>query len=455
MAGDEIHPAAGLIAEANNRALERNLKQANEIDPVILGDLDGALRMLVDYSLSTAFSPQPFLALGGAIALVGTLAGRRYASRTDLRTNVFVIALAGSSSGKDQPRKCNKAALGYAGLTQYLGGEKLASDQSIYSSIEMHPARLFQFDEFGHMIAGLVSRNAPGHKQGIVAAMTSIYTSPNTVLPGTEYAHQKGQDGKKRVDIHQPHMCVYGSTVASRLWEAMRSTNSDDGSLARYLVFQAIDDNPDYNHDPEPISSIASALVERLQAIAAGVPDHDYGGNLASAMDATIPMLPYIVPETPEATALIRSISEQQLAWKRELKTNGQPGEAFVGRLHAHVTTCAMIRAIGREPQTPQITARDVQWAKALVDHCLGTAMRETAAQIADSAVESEKKRILAIVRKTGRLGITKSALTRQTQFLNGRTRDQHLIDLIEGGQLIRMRGDSATKGADIFTAAA
>ena len=455
---DEVHPAEGLLIKVNGRALEARRTLAKRSAQAIIDELgdDNALRMFIEYAVSTAYSPQPFLALGAALCLVGALAGRRYASPGDTRTNLFVISLADSGSGKDQARRCIKSALGAAGLTHYLGGEDLASTQSIYGSMGVHPARIFPFDEFGHMLAGLLAKNVAGHKHGIISALTKIWSSASTFVPGTEYAKQKGRDGNPRVDIQQPHVCIYGTTVASTLWTAMHNENASDGSLARYLVFQTNNNTPELNHFALSSAVVPIELQEKLKAIAAGVPGHDFGGNLAETMDATIPMAPYIVPYGEGVPELIVGLGNECLSIRRQLSEEHKPGLAFVARIAEHTMRLALVCAIARNPAAPVIEAADYIWAEKLARHCSDTAMNETASSIADSPAEADKNRIVDTIKRRGKEGMTKSELTRATQFLPGmRQRDSYLADLLEAGRLMLNRFDSATKKGTRYFAAA
>ncbi|AWV20346.1 putative membrane associated protein (plasmid) [Roseomonas mucosa] len=81
----EVHPAAGFLARIAERAKKRP-QQALPVDPGIM-DVDGVLKLFIDHCERTAMSSQPFLALAAGITLVGVLAGRRYRTTTDLRTN--------------------------------------------------------------------------------------------------------------------------------------------------------------------------------------------------------------------------------------------------------------------------------------------------------------------------------------------------------------------------------
>jgi hypothetical protein len=87
--------------------------------PPELLHVEGALKLFVEYATCSAVSPQPFLALGAGICLLGAIAGRRYRTPTDLRSNIYAIGIADSGGGKDHARRCAKRAIYAAGLDRY------------------------------------------------------------------------------------------------------------------------------------------------------------------------------------------------------------------------------------------------------------------------------------------------------------------------------------------------
>ena len=262
--------------------------------PDVVFDVGGVLGLMMDHADAGAIRAQPFITLGAVLAAVGALAGRRYASETDLRTNLNVVGLALSGSGKDWPMKCISKILVAAGLDHYEGGGDLSSGQSVYTALKRHPCQLFQFDEYGQFIKAALGHKAPGYVQSIVTAFTKLATSAPDIMKGKEYAKQDGNQGRPREDIHQPHACIFGNTVASTLWDAMKSSGLLDGSFARSLYFQSPENYPDsrlsIRRGPPPAD-----LVAGVRAIAAGVPGH--GGGLALAEHVSYASMdPYVVP---------------------------------------------------------------------------------------------------------------------------------------------------------------
>jgi hypothetical protein len=442
------HPAAALLAKAT---VPTNLPppappKPYRVPPELL-QVDGALKLFVDYATASAVSPQPFFALGAAICLVGVLARRRYRTPTNLRSNIYAVGIGDSSSGKDHARKCIKQALEAAGLERYLGGEEIGSSAGLITSLQLHPARLFLLDELGQFVKTIMSPRAPAHRTSIWSEMTKLYTSASTFYITAEYADQKA---RPRVTIQQPCACVWAVTVPDPFWSALESGALADGSIARYLVFLTDKDYPDHNRKPEPMDPPAG-LVEALQAIASGAADHDYGGNLANSMLATTKLEPFTVPLTDEAEDAMGRVRDEPLDLLRAHA--GTYATALFGRYAENTAKLAMIAAISRNPARPVTEARDVAWAAALVEHCIRTTLREADRRVAANPTEAKHKRVLEIIRKFGE--ISRNALVRKTQFLSRREREEILEALVEGELVTCISKQTAKKPATVFVARA
>jgi hypothetical protein len=172
-----------------------------------------------------------------------------------------------------------------------------------------------------------------------------------------------------------------------------------------------------------------------LQAIASGAADHDYGGNLADAMQSTAKIQPYIVPLTDEAEDAMDRVRQEALDLLRAHA--GTYATALFGRYAENTAKLAMIAAISRNPARPITEARDVAWAAALVEHCINTTLREADRRVAANPTEAKHKRVLEIIRANP--GIDGNTLARKTQFLSKRERDEIVDTLTESEQIVRM----------------
>lgn len=64
---------------------------------------------------------------------------------------------------------------------------------------------------------------------------------------------------------------------------------------------------------------------------------------------------------------------------------------------------------------------------------------------------EKAKKRILQLITKAGKKGVTRNELTRKTQFIRRALREEYIEDLIEANQIVKRGLDSGHVGEVYF----
>ena len=360
--------------------------------------LDGALKLLVDYILASAVRPQPILAIGASLCALGALMGRKYRTQTNLRTNLYVVGMAGSGGGKDHARGAIKEAFIAAGLQRYLGGNRIASGSGLLTALYRQPSSLFQLDEFGQFMGNIVNkRHAPKYLAEIWDLLTELSTSAGGTFFGAEYADQKQ---RPREDIAQPCCCVHATTVPEPFWAALQEGSMIDGSLARFLVFQTDDDVPDRNRRPKPVGDVPAELIEALQAIVAGVPGHAKG-NIAALVEG--PMIvpdPYPVPMAPEAEQLFDALDQELTAQQREAV--GTNRSAVLARVWENTAKVALIKAVSANPQAPVIRLEDAEWARLVVDRCVTTMITEAERHVAENRTHAYHQKVLRLIQGAG-----------------------------------------------------
>ena len=75
--------------------------------PEDLAYVPGFVEDLVGWTIGRSHSPNRTLAFAGALAMLAHLSGRTFTDTAGTRTNLYVIALAPSGSGKESPRSMN------------------------------------------------------------------------------------------------------------------------------------------------------------------------------------------------------------------------------------------------------------------------------------------------------------------------------------------------------------
>ena len=423
------HPAAELLAKLMRSSAEDRVRPMAV--PAALMDVPGALGMFVGHCQSTAISPQPFLALAAAITLVGVLAGRKYRTSTDLRTNIYAVGIADSGAGKDHARRVIKHCLQGAGLMDYLAGEDVASGAGLFTALQRHPAALFQIDEFGDFLGELLGERASTHKKQIAMRLKTLYSSASSFTVGTEYADQS-RTGRPREDIQQPHACLYGTSTPRQFWKAITGEALEDGLMARILVFVTPTNYPD--EQDVAFAEVPDELIQALQDIAAG-PADQASGEIGALMIPGVTPDPYWVPGTDDANEATRALRREQLEFLRQHED--QPHvTATYGRMAENAMKLALVRAIARDPAEPVIWREDVAWGRALSLHCIDTLLRDAQDRVSANDYEAKLKRLLMVIRRHGPI-TERDILRKGGVTMPGRDRTDALATLIEAG-LIR-----------------
>ena len=442
---DEIHPAAGMLAKVQAMPVEA---AAIPVPPLAIPG--GVLGDLVNYMLATARRPQPELSLAASLCAVGALMGRKYRTETNLRSNLYIIGVAESGSGKNHSREIVNELFIEAGVGQYLGGNKVASGAGLLTALYRQPALILQIDEFGMFLqAAADRRRSPRHITEILDNMTELFTSAGGIFLGAEYANRDGKN--ERRDINQPCLCVYGTSAPVHFWAALQSSNVVDGSLARFIIIHCTDDYPEEN-DAAGIRKAPPGLLDRLKLIAAGGGRGPAGNLCGMTTDPSTAVDPMIVPMDTQARDIFRALSRDMTVRLREAA-----GTVFIpilARIAENAAKVALIRAVSADPMAPVIRGEDAEWSIAFIRSCADRTMTEVERRVADNDVERNHKRVMEIIRAAGPAGLTKNDLVRRTQFLDKRPREEVITSLVEAGMVATAMRPSATKPTMMFHAA-
>ena len=112
----------------------------DDLDDVGSIEIPGAVGAIKDWILACSDQPAPPLALGAALTFVGALAGRLYASPTDLRTNIYALGMAPTGVGKDVARKCIKSLVSKALPSGRMLGNEIKSGAGLRDEVKDNPA---------------------------------------------------------------------------------------------------------------------------------------------------------------------------------------------------------------------------------------------------------------------------------------------------------------------------
>jgi hypothetical protein len=397
--------------------------------PDALLAVPGFVGEVMAHTLATAFRPQPVLALGAALALLGTLTGRKIRDEINSRTNVYCLGVCPSGGGKERTRQVNKEILFLAGAAELAGPEGLASHAGLISAVEQQPAILFQLDEIGRLLRTLAEPSRAPHLYHIVTNLMKLFTSAGSVYIGDAYA-----DPKRNKVIHQPHACVWGTTVPLSLYEGLTAENVTDGFLSRVMIFEA---------PTEPVAKQQPATVSVPDSIlqtARWWLDFQPGGNLQS--------------EHPQPHVVAATLTAQQAfdALDREAETAqcdlGEPLGTLWTRATEKARKLALLYACSRHAPEPLVDETAAGWACELSRYLTRRLIYLAGQWVAENPFDARRKRVLRLIAAAGEQGLSRSELYAKTRAFTARERVEVIEALLLCGDIREVSPSTGRRGA-------
>lgn len=420
--------------------------------PRHLLNVPGVLGELADWIRDSGLREQPSLALASSITVCAAIMGRRCATPTNLRSNVYIVGVGDTACGKESGVSEPVTILKLAGLERFLGTSDWTSAAAIRGSLSKSASQVCLVDEFGKWLRRVSGDRVPPHLQGVKDMLMQSYSRASGVMLGVAYANQRDNP---QVDILEPNLCVYGASTPDELFGALDHGAITDGFLNRILFFHVDDRLPPMRELDLMVEGDREKLRDQLfQSLRElEVATRPEGELVEVTNDGSTKTGCRVVPWTPEARAKWRTIQQRCDDRMRELRDQGsQIAELWV-RAAAHVAKLAMIRGVTDDPTQP-VDVHHVDWADELVSWSTERTAAVCAAHVADNSNEATTKRVMRIIEKAGQDGLSLSQLTRATQWLRRSERIDVLRTLQEGGQVQESTRATRTKPMRTYVAA-
>ncbi|MEO0781935.1 MAG: bifunctional DNA primase/polymerase [Pseudomonadota bacterium] len=358
--------------------------------------------------------------LAVALPLLGAIMGQAYATPTNLRTNVYTVALGGSGTGKTSLVNPAKELMVMAGVQDVLGGDRFASGSGVLKMLLQGGKRVSFLDEFGHMLQQMGSGGAGIHVKQILTEFTSLYSAANTIFTGTAYA-----DGRENV-IEYPHLCLFGMATPEQFWRAFGSASLEDGSIARYLVFP-LGETADKGTDHGEAHHVAEGIKQAMRAMS-----DRKTGNIGLAKCITAPL-----DDAAESARMALKSKEAAFASYAE-KNAVRGGPAILRRVTENALKIALISAVGRNLDSPEIDARDMEIGHALAWWSANVMISNIASHIADNQLERDVNDVERFIIEAGDLGRGQRDIGRRFRRLRKRDLQETLEALEEQGAITK-----------------
>jgi hypothetical protein len=388
-------------------------KSVKEVEKIEL-KAHGLVGEIADWITSTAISPQPILSLAAALSFVGVLKAHRYATYRGSRTNLLVLSLAPTGSGKEHPQYCIRELMQLAGMEKYILGQPTSGTAFLTGLHKNKGKGLLIKDEAGRYLGNAMNAKSGNYEKEIVDYIISSFSRANSIMEGKQYANEKMNP---KIDIVQPHFCLLGSSVKEHVIDACSSKHAIDGLLNRFLIFESSEWPEDGKGKMSPPPQ---QLLEKIIALVNQPIEYDYNGRPEVR----------VVDLSPEARDIMAVYT---LEIKKRQKEAGYPLDALYARLIEHVYKVALTLC-----DNEMVGVTDINLAIKIIEQSF-VRLVNFAGLIADNPYEAGLIRLREVIKEAGKKGITKSELTRRTQWIGGeRKRNEGLADLL-GSNLIRL----------------
>lgn len=390
----------------------------------------GAVGEFAQFIVDCARFPSPHLALVSALSLTAGLIGRRYKGPTKLRSNIYAIGLAESGFGKDNTIRTSAAIADStdigAKISQSIFMDKIRSMPGIATKLRKSPSVVAVVDEFGSFLKTIAGDNISEGKDEIRSALMELTGAPMGYWGGME----KASGNIPR--IVQPCFSIHGISTPSTFWDSLSSGNISEGLLGRLVLIDVGNAEPvkvmDPKGDPENVPGHLSQYVKDLL----GATNGRYSPGPFYALAASSEMAPYPMItadwESRGVHMMFEEFDNEIRSRKKKVEPKYRP---ILNRVAENAGRLALIVAVGCDHKNPVITRGIQEWANAVAENALSVIIAGASENIADNALQREYMRVLNIVTRTKKKGITHGSILRTVKgSIQNRRIDDILVNL-------------------------
>jgi len=351
--------------------------------PAHLLNVPGLVNEVKDLTLRTSPHPEPVLAFCGSLSVQAFLAARKVRDSYDNRTNIYLLGLARSGTGKDQARKINNRILCDVGLSAAIG-DTFASGEGIEDKLFSQPSLLFQTDEIDTIITQ-ITKGRDGRHDNIMSMLLKMYSAANSVYP------MRVKAGKKDSGIiDQPSLVIFGTATPVHYYEALSTKMLDNGFLARMLILECTKRGKAQKLVPIDIPDSVKRIAKYWADFQPGT------GNLSNFHP-----VPALVEFSGKAEDLITEFSlyadeQYELAEDK----NDDAVMSVWARAAEKAHRLALIYACSENALKPVISESAVKWAREFVEHLTKRMLFMVAEHASENDFHSQCKRMIRLLRQ-------------------------------------------------------
>ena len=368
------------------------------LTPERLLHIPGFVGDVMAFCMETAPYENRIMAFAGALSLQAFLSGRKITDPEHNRTNLYLLGLAHSGSGKEWPRKINSEILNRVGAGDAIG-ERFASGEGLEDALHLNESMLFQTDELESLILQINSKDI--RYESILNSLLKMYSASNSTF---NMRRKAGEEGGRTID--QPNLTIFGTAIPNHYYGSLSERMLTNGFFARTIVLEntlrsAGKDAGDFKRIPQTILSVARWWVDYRPG---------RGGNMAD-----IHPEPRMIPRTDGANKLLAEVRAFcDAEYSKADKDADAVATTVWSRAGEHIRKLSLCYAASVDHENPEITEEGAQWAVEFTLHQVRRMLFMANKHVAPSPFAQAAKRVREKIEKTPEKKMTHSDLLRR-----------------------------------------
>ena len=343
------------------------------------GFIDG----MMNWTMIRSPSPNRTLAFAGALAMLAHLSGRTYTDESGTRTNLYVIALAPTGSGKESPRNANNILAKSLGISESIM-ESVASGEALEDELVKMPSMLLQSDEIATLFGQM--RGHGRMSRALSSRLRTLFTSSG----GVYIPRKKANSGATGAKIVNPHLTIFGTGVSEELLDDLTPQEIRNGLFGRCIILTAEDENL-----RRP--AIAFEKPQKQLTDEAGYLANLEYGNRGNAPSHFVALEDDAVKEARKQVMDFFGRQRRMLA-EADMKN----AHAIVARIDEKVAKLALLYAISANPYSPRVSVEGVEWAAQFASYVVKWMLYEAQFHVAEGKFGKLMEHAKSFISKKG-----------------------------------------------------
>lgn len=404
-------------------------------------EVPGLIKRIIQYSTDNAPHPNPWIAFAGALSLMSILTARVIRDQSGIRTNLYVLGLGLSASGKDFPRFVNSRILNEIGCG-FLERNSFSSGEAVQDMLYKNPVRLCQTDEINNLLEQMST--AKGGPHGNTSSiLLQLYSDSKS----TYVMRSRAGDDEAKI-IHQPHLTIFGTAIPKNYFSALSGSMLSNGLLSRMLVIEGGKRSPlnRKSSDSTPIPEVVIRTAKKW------MDNHVKKENMPN---------PYAIRYSEEAECVVSGLVETVEKNCDEAFETGDDVKASVwGRVLESAKKLALLYTASTnlsdswtEPNELVVGRPAIEWGAKVAIHQAKRTLWFAQNYQADSKIQADCQLVLEFLRVPKNNTTTRLKLSRKIRKLSSKEMEEVLSTLEDRGEITRnLNSSTGGRKAEIIS---